>query len=46
MAQAPEGWSTSSTTIEIASAEELAWVAKMVNEDSETGSNGKKALKM
>ncbi|WP_455638451.1 GLUG motif-containing protein [Parabacteroides sp.] len=44
LAQAPNDWSTSSTEINITSAEELAWVAKMVNEDSETGSDGKKGF--
>nr|WP_129729673.1 GLUG motif-containing protein [Parabacteroides goldsteinii] len=42
----PLGWNTSPypTTISISSAEELAWVAKMVNEDTQTGDSGKKGF--
>lgn len=34
----PAGWSAGQTNINISSAAELAWVAKMVNEDTQTGS--------
>lgn len=43
-AQAPSGWSTASTEINISSEKELAWVAKMVNNDTETGGSGEKGF--
>ena len=48
LAQAPTGWGTTPdpypTTIDITSAAELAWVAKMVNDDAITGSDNKKGF--
>ena len=48
LAQAPSGWETTPnpypTTIEITSAAELAWVAKMVNDDEITGDGSKKGF--
>lgn len=43
-AQAPSGWSTASTEINISSAKELAWVAQMVNDDTDTGDGNKKGF--
>ena len=45
LATPPADWSTSSKEISISSAAELAWVAKMVNENEDTGDSGKKGLK-
>lgn len=44
LALQPDGWTTSSTEISITSAEELAWVAKMVNESQDTGTKGEKGF--
>ena len=46
LASEPANWSTSPypTTISISSAEELAWVAKMVNDDTQTGDSGEKGF--
>ena len=46
LASAPANWSTSpySTEISISSAAELAWVAKMVNNNEDTGNSGKKGF--
>ncbi|MCD8135093.1 MAG: hypothetical protein LUH01_03695 [Parabacteroides gordonii] len=44
LAQAPNGWSIASNEINISSAAELAWVAKMVNDDTDTGNSGKKGF--
>lgn len=44
LAEAPSGWSTASTEINISSTEELAWVAKMVNDDTDTGDGNKKGF--
>lgn len=43
-AEEPSGWTTASTTINISSAAELAWVAKMVNDDTDTGNDSKKGF--
>ena len=44
--QAPSGWKTSPypSEISISSAAELAWVAKMVNDDTDTGNDSKKGF--
>ena len=42
LAQAPADWSITSTTIDISSEAELAWIAKMVNEDTQTGDSPSK----
>ena len=44
--QAPSGWKTSPypSEISISSAAELAWVAKMVNDDTDTGNDKKKGF--
>jgi len=44
LASAPANWSTSFTEISISSATELAWVAKMVNDDTQTGDSGEKGF--
>lgn len=44
LAETPNGWSTASTEINISSAKELAWVAKMVNDDIDTGISGEKGF--
>lgn len=44
LAEAPSGWSTASTEINISSAKELAWVAQMVNDDTDTGDGNKKGF--
>ena len=44
LASEPANWSTSSKEISISSAAELAWVAKMVNENEDTGDSGKKGF--
>lgn len=44
LAKEPDGWTTSSKEISITSAEELAWVAKMVNEATDTGATGEKGF--
>lgn len=44
--QAPSNWNTNTypNEISISSTEQLAWVAKMVNDDTETGSSGEKGF--
>ena len=44
LASAPANWSTSSKEISISSATELAWVAKMVNDNEDTGDSSKKGF--
>lgn len=44
LAEAPSGWSTASTEINISSEKELAWVAQMVNNDTDTGESNKKGF--
>ncbi|WP_293715342.1 GLUG motif-containing protein [uncultured Parabacteroides sp.] len=44
LAQEPSGWTTASTEINISSEAELAWVAKMVNDDTDTGNAGQKGF--
>ena len=44
LASKPANWSTSSTEINIFSEAELAWVAKMVNDNEDTGDSGKKGF--
>lgn len=43
-ASEPANWSTSSTEISISSATELAWVAKKVNDNEDTGDSSKKGF--
>lgn len=42
--QEPNDWSTASTEINISSEKELAWVAQMVNNDTDTGESNKKGF--
>lgn len=44
LAEKPNGWTTASTAINISSEKELAWVAKMVNNDEDTGESNKKGF--
>ena len=44
LAEAPKDWNTNSKEINISSEKELAWVAKMVNNDEDTGESNKKGF--
>lgn len=44
LAEKPNGWTTTSTEINISSEKELAWVAQMVNNDTDTGESNKKGF--